>query len=359
MAVYVRCLKCHRLVPYDRTLCLCGTRIPAAGRNYYVSGRAGGQRIKRCLGYVTLEYARRKDRELLGGEKPQEIFTWKQARYAYLQKLELEHRTEKYIESTAKYLREMGASFGDDTPLDALTPEKVKSYFYSLLERPKPYSSASINRRLAAGRGAYKSSIDLPNPFLKVGYAKELERTAYLTDDERTRLLDCALRISPELWEIIQTALRTGLRKNEILRLRWDNLDFDNDLITLVQKGGRQRVVYLDPTLKVILQNIPHNPTGYLWPGQRNGCPYHPNWQFPWVQARECANLPHFRFHDLRHDFAVRAQVVTVDVLLVSKLLGHRNLNTTLRYAHLRPEQLRDVMPKLWPTSDPHDDNSK
>lgn len=323
-------------------------------RNYYLVGRIGKERIKRRLGPVTLEYAKLKESEILhGGQLPQ-FPSWQEARYAYCAKLELEQRSQSYRRSTAYYLSEMATFWGDDKPINEIDAQLVKSYFRSLLKRKKPYSAASLNRRLSAGRGACNFAGLLTNPFLTVKKVRERERTAYLSDDERTRLLDCALQISRQMWEVVQTAVHTGLRKSEILGLRWDQIDFDHDVMVVIQKGDRQRPVYMNPFLKQLLSEIPRNGTPYVWIG-RKGQLLKDVWRKSWAKLLRMSRLE-ITFHDLRHDYATRAYRISGDIRAVQGLLGHSSIGPTMRYAHVVPEHLKAVARKLWDKLDPRDE---
>lgn len=353
MAIYIRCRHCCRLVPHQKGRCPCGASISPTRRNYYLSGRIDGKKVKKALGLVTLEIAKQKDYAFFrGGQRPR-CPTWDEAKYAYCQKLELEGREKRYRRATAFYLNEMGRFWGDDRPLDELTSDLVRDYFYSLVQRPKPYKPASINRRLAAGRGAYKYTSELPNPFNKVRAIREVEKTAYLTDDQRTRLLDCALQVSRTLWEILQVCLHTGLRRMEVLTLKWESIDLDAGIAVIWQKGQIQRMVYLNEELKRILAAIER--TGeYVWPGKNGG---HLNewWRRPLHRALKMAGLKgKITLHDLRHDFGTRIYRQTGDIRAAKELLGHAQLSTTMRYAHALPEHLKEVMEKLWGSGAPH-----
>ena len=118
-----------------------------------------------------------------------------------------------------------------------------------------------------------------------------------LNDDERTRLLaSCKASHSPSLYAVVFTALTTGGRYKEILRLRWEDVDFNRGLITFWHtKNGRVRSVPMpDITKKVLQERERHGPRLF---------PQTTLWR-AWDIARKRARLSDFRFHDLRHTFA-------------------------------------------------------
>lgn len=144
---------------------------------------------------------------------------------------------------------------------------------------------------------------------------------------------------------IVQTALYTGLRKEELLDLRWGDLDFDHAILTVQHgKGDKKRYIPMIPELVEVLKAIPrkvtegeaspyvfNNPgTGTRWVEIRKG----------WFRALRVAAIRNFRFHDLRHSFASRMVQRGVPLKAVQELLGHSDIKTTMRYAHLAPSDL-------------------
>ena len=161
---------------------------------------------------------------------------------------------------------------------------------------------------------------------------------------------------SPYLRDFIELALNTGCRKQELLGLEWRNVDFGNDLILLERtKNGTRRSVPLNSISRSVLI-------------RRRGvraevCPATP-WVFFHVTgavnakvgdrvkdvktsfATACnkAGITDFRIHDLRHTAASWLVMEGVPLLEVSRLLGHRSITQTERYAHLAPESSRELV---------------
>lgn len=140
----------------------------------------------------------------------------------------------------------------------------------------------------------------------------------------------------------IKLLVLTGMRREECLRCRWDDVDLTNGLIYLPEtKAGRPRYVVLNDDAQALLTGLP----------RLSGCP----WVFPGKDPKLPTNnirktfgrllakceLPHARIHDLRHTFASLAAQSGVSLFQVSQLLGHSTVAMTQRYAHLCPDSLR------------------
>jgi len=197
------------------------------------------------------------------------------------------------------------------------------------------------------------------NPAARVRlFHEDVKRTRYLTPEEEERLLDAA---SPYLRKIILFALHTGMRRAEILGLRWQDVDFRNAVATIPAtraKGRRDRYVPLNATALSILREAPRPlDSSSLIFGNGKGRPQE-NLQRLWGLALKIAGIKDFHFHDLRHTYASRLVMAGVDLAVLRDLLGHADFAMTLRYAHLAPSRLKEAVsiletPYLQKTCDP------
>lgn len=313
-------------------------------------------RKRHRLGGVTLAEAERRNAELkIESDKgildsPIKEGLWRDIRIKFIRYLESEGRTNQYIKDSALYLRKMALFWGDNKPISTINRSIVQDFRTSL--RDSGTTEASCNRHLAAGKAAFRVyDPDLPNPF-KIRFYNENERiintTHFLQDDERLRLLNAAKTISDDLWEILIVAMYSGWRKSEILNLRRDMVDMDRGYASVSQK--RSRLIHRPISRKVIdvLCNIKDNGTPYFWINKATDRPYNRDWKFQWQKAKRIAGISSsFRFHDLRHDFAIRAYDITGSQRTVQDLLGHHQLSTTQRYVKVLPEKLRDTLDSL------------
>jgi integrase len=169
-------------------------------------------------------------------------------------------------------------------------------------------------------------------------------RLRYLQPTELRALLEAC----PEwLRVVVAIAVATGMRRGEILKLRWLDVDFTNNRILLPQtKNGEGRIVYLNKMAQAALRSVPFTaetkPKDLLFP----------NLNGPQVSmhfARVCRRLaiPDFRFHDLRHTTASWLRMKGADVHTVAQVLGHKDLRMAIRYQHLSPEFLAQAVGRL------------
>jgi integrase len=147
---------------------------------------------------------------------------------------------------------------------------------------------------------------------------------------------------------IVFTALSTGMRKGEILSLKWENVDLKHGFILLdVTKNGERREIPINDELRGIFQGLRRRlDVPYVFFDNATGKPYK-DVKRSFSTACRQAGIRDFHFHDLRHTFASLLVMSGVDITTVSKLLGHKSLAMTLRYAHLAPNHLSNAVNML------------
>lgn len=168
-------------------------------------------------------------------------------------------------------------------------------------------------------------------------------RVRYLQPGELRLLLEC----SPErLRPIVGLGVATGMRRGEMLALRWLDVDRRGERILLPQtKNGEGRIVYLNALSLRVLDSVA---TG----GGRTSDPVFGDLTGAQVsmafrRAAKRAKIEDFRFHDLRHTAASWLRMEGADIHTVAQLLGHKDLRMAARYQHLSPAFLSDAVKKL------------
>jgi integrase len=135
----------------------------------------------------------------------------------------------------------------------------------------------------------------------------------------------------------------TGARLSEILKLRWEWVDWQHRLLLLpTSKTGKKSIVLSEPAL-AILRRVPRvegNP--YVICGEKPRA-HLVNLQKTWRRIRKAAGLHDVRIHDLRHSFASFAAAGGASLPMIGALLGHTQSQTTMRYAHLANDPLAEV----------------
>lgn len=191
---------------------------------------------------------------------------------------------------------------------------------------------------------------DNVNPCRGVKRYKEQKRERYLTTEEHQRLgkaLDDARSAMPEAVNAFQLLLLTGCRLREIQRLKWEYVFLDEGVIRLPDSKNGARTVQLGESAVGLLKSIPMiagNP--YVITGRKDGG-HLTDLEKPWRRIRKEAGLVDVRIHDLRHSFASDALELGEDLIMIGKLLGHRDLKSTARYAHLKKEPIQRAVKEI------------
>ena len=171
------------------------------------------------------------------------------------------------------------------------------------------------------------------------------KRERYLHHDEARRLYESVCKSqNPMLKFIVPMLILTGCRKREVLDARWQDFDIERRIWRIpVAKSGKARHIPLSDGALMILRGLPHRPScPYPFANPKTGKPFVSIFA-GWDHARKQAGLPEVRIHDLRHSFASLLINSGRSLYEVQKLLGHTQVKTTQRYAHLAPETLLDA----------------
>ena len=191
------------------------------------------------------------------------------------------------------------------------------------------------------------------NPCRSVTKYPSRRRERFLTDAEFERLgrvLDEAgVRGGASAGAIaaIRLLMLTGCRKNEILRLRWQGVDLDAGELTLADAKMGPRAVPLPPSAVRLLAGLARAP-GNPWviPGHKPGT-HMRDIDGAWQTMRARAKLDGVRIHDLRHSYASRAHALGESLPMIGKLLGHSQIETTARYAHLARDSVHEAAAQI------------
>lgn len=244
-------------------------------------------------------------------------------------------------------IRQLVDTFGN-LPLRSFNTRVIEQYQSSRIQ--KGNKPATINRLLATTKHMFTKAIEWDmveeETLKRVRKVKLLEennkRLRFLSKDECQALIHSC---EPHLKPIVVTALNSGMRKAEVLNLKWANLDLVHGFILLDKtKNGERREIPINNTLRETLEklyqgtkerprrlDVPHvffEPT--------TGKPYQ-DVKRSFHTALRRAGIKDFHFHDLRHTFASHLVMAGADLPTVKELLGHKTLTMTLRYSHLAP----------------------
>jgi len=279
-------------------------------------------------------------------------------------------RLDRYRHDARSTFRRVDSVLGD-RPVDVITAEDIVALRHGLLAGYKPRTvrvtmgSLSVLFNWAVRRGLSRA-----NPCKGVARPQVEQTIEYLSHAEVARLLAEA-RCQAERGDLtdrllsvcVHFALHTGLRKGELLGLRWTDLDLDSRRLTvarsfdLLPKSGKPRHLRLPaacvPILSTWLPDCPRTAERLVFPKRRlDG-----TWAMA-VDSNEMLGLSQLLdaagcrplarpWHALRHTFASHYVMAGGNILALQKILGHQDIAHTLIYAHLAPDYLGDEMDRI------------
>ena len=339
---------------------------PRGSKTFYLYFRTKSGKQKRprlgSYGILTVEQARNSARAMLGelskGNDPTDRHQVKNITLADFFKIFEKNHINKHVKSsTAKTYRSLFASVIEPTLgkqiLEDITRSHVEEMVYQNDNRRTTANHALVLLRLILDKAQqWEFMSSKRNPCSNVTKFKTLAKERFLTDNEITRLVDTldqfegACLAHKNAITVIRLLMMTGCRKNEITRLRWDELFLDEGVLKLKDsKTGKKEVVLSDDAIK-ILSASPINDSDYIFPG-KDGIEPIQGLQKIWQRIRQVADLQDLRIHDLRHTFASVAVSNGAPLYEVGRLLGHASIQSTQRYAHLERSRLKDSLNKF------------
>ena len=237
-----------------------------------------------------------------------------------------------------------------DKYLDQITKQDIINLHHGL--RKKGYAPGTCNRSLILVRYAFNLAIKWDVPGITVNPSKDVplfedraKKERYLSQDETQRLYQAVQKSdNPMLQYIIPMLILTGARKREVLDAKWEDFDLDRRQWRIpITKTGRPRHVPLSDGVLRLLAQVPHKEDcEYVFPNPKSGKPYCSIYN-SWNSARKSVGLRDVRIHDLRHSFASFLVNAGRSLYEVQKILGHTQIKTTQRYAHLSQDTLIDA----------------
>jgi integrase len=325
--------------------------------NFYYEGKRYNEKIGPVSESVAKEKLTIKKAEVIRGE-------WKPK----VKKISFEDFSKEFMEKYAKINVKPASYTTHESSLKHLIPffgnqslSEINSFFvekYKLTRKTEGTEPATINRELACLRQilnmavSWKKLRSLPFCFGKrkdVKFLQEPEpRDRILSYEEEARLFEivrseCKMK---HLEPIIITALNTGLRKQNILRLQWSQVDFKNNLITISKtKTGKVVKIPLNKKLTETLESGKKiSKSEYVF--SENGKPYG-DVKTGWWSALKKAKIEGFRFHDLRHTFGTRLAMNGYDLKTIMELMAISDPKVAMRYLNPTAQHKREAVESL------------
>ncbi len=358
MAIYLYCKECRSTSPKQKQKCSkCGKPFQKENRKYRVSVTLNGKTATRMTS--SLEEAKQAEADIRNSlanrtaeAKPQ-IMTLNYIWNKYLPWAK--ENKSSWKDDEYNYLKHLQPVFGDKA-LDAIRPLDIEGFISGMKNsqnaQGKDFKPATIKHQIVLLRRLFNIAIkwDLfqkVNPVCRVTIPKtDNQITEFMTPEQTESLLKTL-----EEWPcrntaaFVKFAFYTGLRRGELFKLKWSDVDLDRGFITLRNpKGGKTITLPVSSEAIETLKSLPLQGE-YVFPGK--GGKQMEDFKSPWDRIRKAAGLPeNFRFHGLRHNFASQLVSNGVGLEVVKELMTHKDMITTQRYAHLLPGALKEAAEK-------------
>jgi len=355
---------------------------PSGCKTYYCEYRRGAREKIGPYQSLSTKQARMQAQDIIArylrGEDPAKIRKEKRAGINYQDFLETMYFpwVDANLKSAYEYRRVLNVNckaFRNTRlkDIDANTVQKWRMKLLASGKTPNTVNRIYTNFRASLSKAEEWEFIEI-HPLRKMKPLKTPENTRvrYLLEDEEKRLRETLIsrekrkrtqRKSANVWRsergyplyedpdhltfmdhlkpMILLSMNTGLRKGEIFKLKWSNINFETKQLTVVgqaAKSGKIRHIPLNSEAYEILEKWKEQSLGsvkYVFVN-KDGT-YFDNVKNGWAKILKVAQIEDFRWHDLRHHFASSLVMAGVNLNTVRELLGHSSYAMTLRYAHL------------------------
>lgn len=351
-------------IRWDEQLPGFGVRVyPSGKKSFVIQYRMPGQRRSGFktlgqYGVLTLDQARKKARRLLADildgadpthDRPAPDTTVKQFGKVYIQDYARVAKKTWY-DDERRLAKHIVPQLGRSILAEVRRPDVAR--LHQSISRSAP---TEANRVLALVSHLFTKAEEWgyvpeghPNPARGVQKNKEKPRDRWLKEDEVRRLMEA---VSEETDPYVQGAvllyLLTGLRKIELLALRWPDIDLERMELRLPDtKSGRPHVVHLSAEAAHVFRLLPHQQgSPWVFPGRSDD--HRKDIKGQWERVRKKADLEDVRLHDLRRTVGSWLAQQGTPIQVIGKILNHSHPAVTAVYARLADEQSRQAMDVL------------
>ncbi len=266
----------------------------------------------------------------------------------YYNEIKCTNKPSTFRDKVCKWEKIIKPTFGH-LSLQAITRAIVEQHIRNRLAAGK--APATVNRDLSLLKHMLNVATSFglleTNPLIAIKPLRERnqDKWKFLTQKDMEKIKKA---LSPHYHDLFLFLVYMGMRMGATLAIRWQDVDIEKGIIfkrAYSAKSGTNESIPMHPKIKTLLQNRYERFSPK--PDDRIFVHSHSNFAKALKTALKKAGLPHIRVHDLRHTFASWLVQNGVPLKTVQELLDHKDIKTTMRYAHLSPEHLRDAINQL------------
>ena len=336
-----------------------GVRVlPSGGKRYFIHSQHEGRRVWKTVGdadCMEFDEARRRATELLAAfRRAEETTALPENRLFEVVAEEVFDRYGRHwkpgtLKVNRNYLRSAILPRFRGRNIADITKRDVQNWLVSFSTTPTVADrSAPVLSVIMRQAELYGYRPEGSNPCAGIRRYRRKGRERFLSEAELRQLagvLESHEARYPREAAFIRLLLLTGCRKSEILTLQWS--DYREGRLFLRDGKTGPRTVWLSSPARAVLDGFPRKGRWVFPLRQRNGPATSVVFDRFWRRVRKEAGLADVRLHDCRHTYASIAILQGETVTATARLLGHRNAQTTLRYAHLSDRSVREASDAL------------
>jgi len=335
-------------------------RIYKRGKIWWLDkGRRNGRRYQQSLKTTSKKIAEEALQAYIRRQAVGDEDVLKEATFSEFAEIYMHLRKGQLAESTMERnfnaLKKLNPFFGKMS-LQTITYEDIEYYKADRMDcdgdKVRQIRPSTVNKELGLLRAMLGMAVELgylrTHPKVQK-FPEDVTEPRFLQTHEAARLISSA---SGQIRTFIITALNTGLRRGELFALKWEDVRFEQRQIIIAKAKGRRfgALPINDQLFEALTTHPRHKNSEYVFHSP-DGTPYtakrHSEMRLRLWKACDKADLPRIRFHDLRHSFVSNLVIAGIDLRQVQELARHKDIKTTMRYAHLTPGRGMHAVSKL------------
>lgn len=234
--------------------------------------------------------------------------------------------------------------------LNAITRDMVTAWHQEIGAKAPQQANIVLTMLQTIMRHAVQNGLIPSSPLAGMRRFAAKPKERYLTADEMPAFFDAMDILKPHQVAFILLCLMTGARRSNVCAMRWDELDFNNQVwIVPAEKSKNKRTLHIPLSAEAIdVIKSRHNDSAWVFPSSHSTTGHMTEVKVFWKKLLNAANIKHIRVHDLRHTVATWQANRGVSMQIIGKSLAQSNLKSTERYSHIAQDPVRESLERTF-----------